>query len=625
MHFKKILTSLMSTLLVLSISTYNVYASENNWLGALINSKKVSKEDVETSLNNIDDISTQVDNLYKVISDNVKLEEKYIRTLHVLAGGKAIYFDKKANIYNDKTVKSYYGPMHIVGANTSYKKAEFIECADETILRPSSHYLPDAVYSVSYDVKALMTQRLFYNRGANQEYFNTLTDDTKNNLLFYEAVLLYTGESLETIDNLFLAYMEILTAKGANENIIETVNGNLCIKDSYLEILNRYGFVNERTINYLAIMLSYDENIAVYDNPNYITNTNILPYIKNYTSRENMMVSAISLNGKVRYIWGGGHDTTANIDGINPSWYSFSEAYPNTQTSEVISIGGNGKETKTTVYNQGFKECIKSASYWCPLHGNGDTEFHGKTVFSPKDYLSIRENIIDYDKYSYDEYMSILSQIKFSGGINEHLIDGLDCSGYTSWVYNQITDKYTFNTSARYFSYQEGMKQLGFGSKLLPGDVFAWESHIVLVVGKVKDNSKAYVVIEQTPNILRFGVIYYNGALIQDINEATKIANEANSLIGGINNNDEPANVRCMNTVGEELSIGRFKGKFEDEGIIISEYNKSIEDMTAQEIIQYTLTKLPMSYVLGYNIYDGDLFNKELISSNLGITLPELE
>lgn len=622
MHFKRILTALMSCVLTLSISTTTVYASGNNWVGDLVETQTISKEDVETSLNSIDNISTQVEALYKIIADNIDMDEIHVRELHVLAGGKAIYSDKKANVYNDKTVATYTGPMHIDGANTLYQKAEFIICEDETIERPSSHYLPDAMYSVAFDIKALMTQRSFYNRGANQEYFNTFTDDTKNNILFYEAVLMYTGESVEQVDNLFLAYIEILTAKGANENIIEVVDGELKIKESYVEILNRHGFTNERTLKYLAIMLSYDMNMAVYDNTNYITITNILPYIQNYTSRENMMVSAISLAGKVRYIWGGGHGMAANIDGINPAWYSFNEAYPDTATSEVVTVDSDGNEVTTMVNNDGFGECIKSSTYWCPLHGKGTTEFHGKTVFSPIDYLNIRDNIIDYTKYSHDDYMSVLSQIEFSSGINEHLIDGLDCSGYTSWVYNQITDKYEYNSVARYFYNQLGTRQVPFGSNLLPGDTFAWEAHIVLIVGKVWDGSKAYVTIEQTPNVLRFGAVYYEGASQSEIETALKIADEANALIGGINIENEPAKAYCMNTVGDEISIARFKDMFVDEYTIIENYDTTITDMNAQQIIEHTLTKLPMSYVLGYNVYCGELFNKELISSNLGITIP---
>lgn len=648
MHIRKTAISCIACILAFNIFTVNTYASDISWVSDITNEQDVSKAKAEESLNNIEDVSTQVERLYDVIADNTGLDAKYIRQLHVLAGGKAIYKDKKANIYNDETINTYKGPMDIDGANTVYQKAEFVECPDNSIERPSKYYLPDAVYSVSYDIKALMSQRMFYNRGSYQDYFNTLTDDTMNNILFYEAVLLYTGESIETVNNILVAYMEILTAKGANENIIETVDGNAKIKDTYIEILSKYNFSDTKTLANLAIVLSYDENLAVYDNTNYITETNILPYIKNYTSRENMMVSAISLVGKVRYVWGGGHDGTANIDGINPSWYDWNEAYPSEAVSESVSLDKNGNEVLHREYNDGFGTCIRSASYWCPIHGSGSSEFHGKTVFSPSDYLNIRDSIIDYSKYSYDDYMNILSQIEFGDGINEHLLDGLDCSGYVSWVYNQITDKYTFNEAAQYFASQSGLKDIPFGSELLPGDVFAWDSHIVLVVGKVKDNSKAYVTVEQTPNVLRFGVIYYNGASSKDINEAINIANNANKLIGGINTDNEPTKKYCMNAVGyytetnttiddetgEEVvstenkyytAIARYKDEFMDENTVIKGYDVSLKNMSAQQIIEYTLTKLPISYVLGYNIYDGDLFNKEIISSDLGVTLPEKE
>lgn len=646
MHRGKIAVSFVSCILAFNIFTVNTYASNINWVSDITNEQSVSKVKAEDSLNSIEDISTQVEGLYNTIAENTGLDAKYIRQLHVLAGGKAIYKDKKANIYSDETVNTYKGPMSIDGANTVYQKAEFIECADNSIERPSEYYLPDAMYSVSYDIKALMSQRMFYNRGSYQEYFNTLTDDTMTNILFYEAVLLYTGESVETVNNILVAYMEILTAKGADENIIEIVGDVTKVKDEYTEILNKYGFSDTETLTNLAIMLSYDENLAVYDNTSSITETNILPYIKNYTSRENMMVSAISLVGKVRYIWGGGHDGTANIDGINPSWYDWNAAYPSEAISESTSLDKNGNEILHRKYNDGFGTCIRSSSYWCPMHGSGSSEFHGRTVFSPSDYLSIRDDIIDYSKYSYDDYMNILSQIKFSDGINEHLLDGLDCSGYVSWVYNQITDKYDYNEAAQYFASQSGVKEIPFGSELLPGDAFAWDSHIVLVVGKVKDKSKAYVTVEQTPNILRFGVIYYNGASSKDINEAVDIATNANKLIGGIDTDSEPTKKYCMNTVGyytetttvvdeetgEEIvstenkyytAIARYKDKFMDEDTIINGCDIPLKDMNAQQIIEYTLTKLPISYVLGYNIYGGDLFNKEIISSDLGITLPE--
>jgi hypothetical protein len=79
-------------------------------------------------------------------------------------------------------------------------------------------------------------------------------------------------------------------------------------------------------------------------------------------------------------------------------------------------------------------------------------------------------------------------------------------------------------------------------------------------------------------------------------------------------------------TVTEQYyQIGRFKDQFIDEDTNVGELNKPIKDMTASEIIQYTLTKLPISYVTGYNLYEGNLFDKNKVSSNLGVTLVDMK
>jgi hypothetical protein len=204
--------------------------------------------------------------------------------------------------------------------------------------------------------------------------------------------------------------------------------------------------------------------------------------------------------------------------------------------------------------------------------------------------------------------------------------------------------------------------------------------------------------MEQTPDLLRFGVLYYSGASANNIAEAKQVAKEANLLLGGITDGEEP-HTYCMNNVGvyttetveyEEIDqyrtevvwfpyeendesynpydyvpdyydyseveyhdegyeetyyiptdpiyvehnvtvteqyyqIGRFKDQFIDEDTNVGELNKPIKDMTASEIIQYTLTKLPISYVTGYNLYEGNLFDKNKVSSNLGVTLVDMK
>ena len=58
-------------------------------------------------------------------------------------------------------------------------------------------------------------------------------------------------------------------------------------------------------------------------------------------------------------------------------------------------------------------------------------------------------------------------------GVSAHRLDGLDCSGFASWVFNQITNKYNIDSAAMYFTRQDGIESLDIGSELLPGDMFA--------------------------------------------------------------------------------------------------------------------------------------------------------
>lgn len=653
-----------------------------------------TEDNINEQLNiEIKDLNTQLDELYNTIANELNVNIKYIKQIHSLAGSKAIYAEQNPNIYNDETVKSMDEPLLLNNANTVYKKAEFIECIDDKISRPSKYYLPDALYSVSYDIISLMSQRYHYNRGGLQIYYDSLQEEVKTNIAFYEAVLLYTGEKEESVDKLYQAYEKILYDKQQNENIIEeNLDGTLKIKDKFIEIFYDIGIINETSLNYIAIMLSFDEQLAINDNAESIKEQFIVPYKVNYTSRENMMIAAMTLVGKVRYVWGGGHSGASYIDGINPMWKAWNEMYPNEATS--IIIDENGEET--VIINDGFETCIKPSGSWCPIHGFTNEEYHGETIYNLDDYINIRAEQFNMEELLEDKYKNMLGQVDYTNGINVHTLDGLDCSGFASWLYNQITSKYDINSTAVNFTNQHGLTEVEFGSELLPGDIFSWTTHIVIIIGKVKDGSKAYVTVEQTPNILKFGVVYYSGASSEDISYAKDIARDANLLIGNIT--EEP-HVYCMNNMGyytideteikeinnytieevwfpiwddgvnpdynpydyipeyydykeivpaengngntaiyyipsnteyieetttiteQKRTIGRFKDNFIDENTIISEYDKPIKDMCASEIIQYTLTKLPISYIDGYNLYEDDLFIKSKAQSNLGINI----
>lgn len=609
----------------------------------------ITDKEVDDTINNIGDINTQLNELYNKVGSKLNVDYKYVKILHILAGGQAVYADKKPNIYIDETVTTLNAPFYIDGSDTKYKEFSDIICADQSIERPSPYYLPDAAYSVAYDIVQLMNDRYNYDRGGLQIYFNTLKSDVKKEILFCEAVMLYTGESEEAVNNFYMAYEKMLYDKESYENVIDTnEDGTFKFKDQYMEILKDNNITDENTIKNLAIILSFDENLAANDNSETLKDEYVLPYRINYTSRENMMIAAMSLVGKVRYVWGGGHAGASSINGINPVWFQFEQLYDDTPTIEILDENtGDIKEVKS----DSFGHCIKPSGSWCPIHGTtgGDCSFSNPTVSSLDEYINTMSKYIDVSELETDKYSELMKSIDYTGGVSVDRLNGLDCSGYVSWVYNQITDRYNIDYTASNFTDNVGIKEVEFGSELLPGDVFAWKAHIVAIVGRVSDSNKVYITTESTPNVIRFGVVYYSGAKQSEIDEAKEIARQANILIGNINEYEEP-HVYCMNTAGlyvqytdnegniltqseantldtTEVSstqynyckIGRLRDMFIDESIQITGYDKPIKDMYAKDIIQYTLSKMPYQYVSGYNNYDGDIFDKSVVATDLGV------
>lgn len=669
MNYKKLLATLGISLVVILNTNDKVYAMDS-----LLNMALQMEEAEKTEKENL---NNQINELYEKISKETSLNKSFIKQLHLLAGGKATYIEKYPNVYKDETSKTLPEPLRIKGAHTQYQKADFIKCINDNVERPSKYYLPDAIYSVAYDISSIMSQRYCINREGMQIHFDALKEDVKQQIVFYEAVLIYTGESEETVNNWLKTYEKILYDKNINENITEETETGLKIKDKFITTINNMGFTNENTLKHLALMLSFDKNIAINDDIETVKDIYNVPYKPNYTSRENMMLAAISLTGKVRYVWGGGHSGASYIDGINPVWKKWNELYPNEPSEE------------------GFGTCIKPSGSWCPLHGYSNGEcYKGGLMHNIDEYIEMRADTLDFNDLQSEKYKELLKSVKYSDGIGVHTLDGLDCSGFASWVYNQATDKFNVNSTAMNFVHQYGVKEVPYGSKLLPGDVFSWTTHIVVVVGKATDSGNSYVTIEQTPNMLKFGVIYYNSATSYDIGMAKQIASEANKLIGNIDSNYEAPHCYCMDNVGnytrdlkdtdnpvivsneidgtvnvttikgepavlgpnqsvitinrvdgsvngltaggEQITlepdgrylvhtkyraIGRLNTYFIDEGVGITEDGTSIENMKAIDIIQHTLTKLPISYVDGYDLYDGNLFNKDLVASNLGINI----
>ena len=87
-------------------------------------------------------------------------------------------------------------------------------------------------------------------------------------------------------------------------------------------------------------------------------------------------------------------------------------------------------------------------------------------------------------------------------------------------------------------------------------------------------------------------------------------------------NVEETEEVEVTTSEDKQFNVaGRFVDDFIDEDTIIPEYGKPIKDMYAQEIIQHTISKLPLSYLTGYSEYENDIFDK----GNFGLDVDNSE
>lgn len=567
-----------------------------------------------------EDLETQLQDLYESISKELNIPANYVKAVHLIAGGKAVYSARIPDIYNDLTAESVSGPFEIEGApNQKFdKQAPFAVCTNLEIDREKDgkYYLPDAAYSVMCGIVDIMKQREKASRGVLQVYFDALMPDAKQNILFYEAVMQYCGYSESEVNALYKVYERLLYDKAENEYVIQlTSNGEYKIKDKFIPAFEKYGIKNT---DILAKAMSFDGILAESSTPNSIKTDIPLHYKVGYTSRENMMMAAMSLVGKVRYVWGGGHGGSSNINGINPIWECFSELYD---------------------LNDKSNTCIQPAGTWCPVHGErgGACSLSDTPVRTIGDYLELRGDLIAKTS-AYNKLLSTNLNKVFNNGnlaytlsdgsgssIAAHRVEGLDCSGFASWIYNQIDSDRVYDSNASNFVYSGNLEEIPIGAELYTGDVIAWSTHIVTVVGKLDDTNKVYIEIEQTPNVIKFGVAYYQGATSEQIAEAKQIAKEANILLGNVKDSwvgsyninklahstraytDESGNLYYE--YSNSLHLGRLKKSFIDENETVPGYNKSMKEMTGKEIIQYTIGNMPESYVSGKEVYTGGIFN----------------
>ena len=557
-------------------------------------------------------LNEQLDDLYHEIGDRLNIDYLYVKIMHMISGGKAVYADASPNIKIDTTVENIEGAFDIPGIDQDYELiADWIMCPDENVIRPSKYYLPDAAYNVMADVIAIMNSRYYADRGNMQSYFDALNNDVKTTIIFCEAVLKYTGSTDEAVNSFYSVYEKMLYDKDKNENVLEVdENGVYKFKSDYKNILISNNISTDRELEILSIILRFDANLAASASTTELSESLVMPYDIGYQSRENMMIAAMSVVGKVRYVWGGGHIGASSIKGINPNWEIFNSLYG---TSE-------GED--------GYLECIRPSGSWCPIHGenssNNGCSFSSSTVYSADQFVEERSQVYSAPILESDSYKDIIESINFSNGISSHRLDGLDCSGYVCWVYNQVQNSINYNSDAYGFNSQSGIEKVRFGSKLLPGDTFGWSTHILMIVGQIKNDSKAYVIVESSPNMVKFGVGYYSGASNNDIELAKQVANEANLLLGNI---DDTEGISCYNFNSiSSGTFGRLSKTFIDEYTVLSDYSKKINDMNAIEIIQHTINNMPYQYLTGINNYTGSIFNTlNTSANNINITVSDIK
>lgn len=519
-----------------------------------------------------------VEILYQYVADELKIPSKYVKIAHLVAGGKAIYADKYPNIFIDTTSEVMEPPFYIPGANTKYTRKSGAVCPDENVKRPNKYYMPDAAYNVTYEIMQLAKEREGYYKKNTNEYFESLGNDIQKDIVFYEGLVKYCGGTDEEVAKVIDTYMKIFNSKDKNEYVLYVnKQGKYKFMTKFTDIMEEY---SDRTRNVLAIAMSFDGRLALSDlGENYQKQ---MIYNVNEKSRVNLILTSLSLIGNVRYVWGGGHRGASNINGVSPIWIAFNQLYSNNEDS-----------------------CITPSNTWCPVHGSmGKSDNsclgHDIQVTSLNDYIRVRKSMLSNSGklLTYNELVGVLGET-IVNPLEPHRLEGLDCSGYTAWVYNQIDSNRVYSGVALDFVSANGMKKLNAGSKLLPGDIVAWDKHIVMVIGKVTDSNRSYIIIEQAPNTVKLGVLVTGGVGTEELNYAKNIAKMYSMKVSNRSGNeyintyyldgiryvyDEETEVET-----EVLSIGRLSSKFDDEDTLVANYGKTIKELTAEQILEHCI------------------------------------
>lgn len=588
-----------------------------------------SDEQIDTT-----QIEYQLNSLIMKVQKQTGLQVSDIYKLYNIAGYKPIYETLNPDISKETTVVGLGVPFDIMGDAQTYKERNsYYYCPDDQIQRPTKYYLPDAAYNVQLTVQKYVNKWKSKDRSSDETY-QMLQDEVKSKLYFYEAVLDYIGQPS---DNLYVLYEQIIDGKIQNglsvydtDNTVVDDNGFTKYKFNtwVTDIMRTHGY-NDSQISLLE-QLWYDDTYILYcTSITDIVADYYYPYTYGEQTIDNWLSVVAQVVGKVRYVWGGGHYGANNIRGISPMWSLFNQYY--------IDSGH-------------ARSSIVPGQHWCPIHGlleksdeddtsgtedtsgidsqEAQTEndgagenqcvgLNGDYFRSVAAYIRSRKKLFDTSLLETGKYNEMINNAGLvSSQIPGHNLDGLDCQGYVGWVYNQITGGQMVDSNARYFIQSNKFKELQTSDKLKPGDIFQWQTHIVMIVGPAQQESNcgAYVMIEMSPCYVQFGVAYKSQASALDIQRARQIAYDANILFGGKDcgmqvhaynieyetvENEDGTKVQQPRTA---MKLGRYSG-FTD--------TSDFYQMTATELIQYTVNKYlhseneqDVTYLTGINDYE---------------------
>lgn len=203
-------------------------------------------------------------------------------------------------------------------------------------------------------------------------------------------------------------------------------------------------------------------------------------YADDYTfSRNKTVHDALLLVGNVRYVWGGGHQGTNEIQGVNPIWRQFNKLY----TSSGVNVG------------------VGVDNHYCALHPQETSDL--QFVDSAEDAQSVARQRCSRLNIDPAELVSVISSVDFESPIATHRFDGLDCTGFCKWLIYQQAPELSKEISGT-IANTSFVYPLSSFSEMKAGDFISWREHMVMILGEVTPG--CYLHIESTPGVLRLGI-----------------------------------------------------------------------------------------------------------------------